>query len=115
MQNHFRVETCKHDRATVVLIASGGLDLASSPALDEELRRIDESDVEFVIVDLRKLEAIDSTGLTVLVKAGQRAEEAGKRFALVKGGQQVERLVNLTGVAGRLAVVDTPVELLGGG
>jgi anti-sigma B factor antagonist len=113
--NHFRVETRKHDRATVVLIVTGELDLASSPALDEELRRIGESDVEVVIVDLRKLEFIDSTGLIVLVKASQRVEEAGKRFALVKGGQQVERLLNLTGVGDRLRVVDTPEELLGGG
>jgi anti-sigma B factor antagonist len=115
VQDHFRAETRKHDHATVVLIASGELDLASSPVLDEQLRRIGESDVELVIVDLRKLEFIDSSGLTVLVKASQRAEEAGKRFALVKGGQQVERLLNLTGVADRLTVVDTPEELLGGG
>ena len=115
VQDHFRVETRKHDRATVVLIASGELDLASSPALDEELRRIGESDVEFVIVDLRELEFIDSSGLTVLVKASQRAAEAGKRFALVQGGQQGERLLSLTGVADHLTVVDTPEELLGGG
>lgn len=115
MQNHFRVETRAHDRQTVVLIASGELDLASSPALDEELRRIGESDVELLIVDLRKLEFIDSSGLSLLVKASQRAEEAGKRFALVKGEKQVERLLDLTGVADHLTVVDTPEELFGGG
>jgi anti-anti-sigma factor len=57
---------------------------------------------------------MDSTGLSVLVKAHQRAEESGKRFALVKGSQQVQRLLSLTGVAQRLTVVDAPEQLLAG-
>ena len=65
-------------------------------------------------MDLRELEFLDSTGLSVLVKANRRAVEAGQRFALVRGGPQVQRLLELTGVADRLTVVDTPEELLGG-
>ncbi len=115
MRDHFRVETRELDRATGVLIASGERDLASGRALEEQLGRIGESDVQLVIVDLRQLAFIDSTGLGMLVKANQRAEEAGKRLALANGGPQVERLPNLTGVADRLTGVETPEELLGGG
>jgi anti-sigma B factor antagonist len=107
----FRVEISHHDRATV-LATSGELDLASGPQLEAELERVSES--ELVIVDLRRLEFIDSTGLSVLVKANQRAEEAGRRFALVNGGSQIQRLLNLTGIADRLTLVDTPEELLAG-
>jgi anti-anti-sigma regulatory factor len=55
----------------------------------------------------------DSTGLSVLVRAHQRAEEQGRRLAMVKGPQQVQRLLSLTGVADRLTLVDRPEELLG--
>ena len=72
-------------------------------------------DKPLVIVDLRELEFMDSTGLSVLVKAHQRAEEQGRRFGLVNGSQQVQRLLTLTGVADRLTVVDAPEDLLGGG
>lgn len=97
-----------------MISVSGELDLASSAGLDEELQRLIESDVEQVILDLRELEFMDSTGLSTLVKAHQRAEEAGRRFGLVRGPQQVQRLLSLTGVEERLTFADTPEELLGG-
>jgi anti-anti-sigma factor len=114
VQSHFRVEVQNYDQATVLAVG-GELDLASTPALEEELGRVVESSgTKLVILDLRELEFMDSTGLSVLVKAHQRAEESGKRFALVKGSQQVQRLLSLTGVAQRLTVVDAPEQLLAG-
>jgi anti-anti-sigma factor len=51
---------------------------------------------------------MDSTGLSVLVRAHQRAEESGRRLGLVNGSQQVQRLLTLTGVADRLTLADAP-------
>ena len=98
-----------------MISVSGELDLASSPALDEELERVAEYGAEVVVVDLRELEFMDSTGLSVLVRAHQRAEEQGRHLGLVNGSQQVKRLLTLTGVAERLVLADTPEELLDGG
>jgi len=111
VQSHFRVEVQGEDRARVIAIR-GELDLASGPALQQQLDRTFESGAELLIVDRRELEFMDSTGLSILVKAHQRAEENGQRFALVKGPQQVQRLFSLTGVSDRLTVVDAPEELL---
>lgn len=113
MQSHFQVEVRNSDDATVISV-SGELDLASSPALEEELERVAQSNAQLVVVDLRNLEFMDSTGLSVLVRAHQRAEENGRRLGLVNGSQQVQRLLTLTGVADRLALTDVPEELLGG-
>jgi anti-sigma B factor antagonist len=107
----FRVKISHHNGATV-LAPSGELDLASGPELEAELERVKAS--ELIIVDLRQLEFIDSTGLSVLVKANQQAQEAGRRFALVNGGSQIQRLLSLTGIADRLTLVETPEELLAG-
>jgi anti-sigma B factor antagonist len=96
-------------------MVSGELDLASSAALEEELARVGESGVSQLIIDLRELEFMDSTGLSTLVKAHQRADEAGREFGLVRGPQQVQRLLSLTGVEDRMTFADTPEELLGGG
>jgi anti-sigma B factor antagonist len=112
VQSHFQVEVQTIGRAAVITV-SGELDLASSAGLDEELQRLIESDFGQVIVDLRRLEFMDSTGLSTLVKAHQRAEETGQRFGLVRGPQQVQRLLSLTGVEERLTFADTPEELLG--
>jgi len=109
VQSHFRLEVRSQGKATIIAV-SGELDLASSPALQEELDRASDSDM--LIIDLRELDFMDSTGLSVLVRAHQRAEEQGRRLAMVKGPQQVQRLLSLTGVADRLTVVDRPQELL---
>lgn len=111
MQSHFRLEVRNQGRATVIGV-SGELDLASSPALQEELDRVAASDAQLLIIDLRDLDFMDSTGLSVLVRAHQRIEEQGRQLAMVKGPQQVQRLLSLTGVADRLKLVDTPEELL---
>ncbi len=114
MQSHIRVETRNDGRAAVITV-SGELDLASSGALAEELARVAESGATRVVIDLRELEFMDSTGLSTLVKAHQRADEAGQEFGLVRGPQQVQRLLSLTGVDERLTFADTPEELLSGG
>ena len=111
MQSNFSVEVHDEDRAVVIGV-SGELDLASSPSLERELERGAAAKAELVIVDLRELEFMDSTGLSVLVRAHQRAGEYGQRFAVVKGPQQVQRLLSLTGVADRLTLADSPDELL---
>lgn len=112
MENEFRVDVRDQGEAAILVI-QGELDLASSSTLEEELDRVRGSR-ELVILDLRELEFMDSTGLSVLVKAHQRAEEVGKRFGLVRGRPQVQRLLTLTGVAGRIEMADSPEELLSG-
>jgi anti-anti-sigma factor len=114
VQNNFQIETRSNGDATLIAVG-GELDLASSPALREELERAHDAGAGLVILDLRELVFMDSTGLSVLVKAHQRAAESGRRFAVVRGGKQVERLLTLTGVAERLTVVDQPDELLDAG
>ncbi len=113
MQSEFRVEVREMDGATVIMI-SGELDLATAPALEEELDRAAQSD-RHLILDLRELDFMDSTGLSVLVRAHQAAEESGRPLSLVKGPPQVQRLLSLTGVAERLNVVETPEDAPGEG
>ena len=69
---------------------------------------------ELVIVDLSELEFIDSSGIGVLVKAHQTAADQGRRLVLIKGGGQVAQMLELTGLADQLTVVDTLVEVLDG-
>lgn len=111
MQHHFRLEVSRTGPGHVLTLF-GELDLASSPALEEELEKVGS---EPIAVDLRDLQFIDSTGLSVLVKAHQRAQETGLTFGLVSVGDgQVQRLLGLTGLNERLRVVATPEQLLSG-
>ncbi|MGH2930892.1 MAG: STAS domain-containing protein, partial [Solirubrobacteraceae bacterium] len=112
VQNQFRVEVQRNDASAVVAV-SGELDLASGPELEAELDRITGPDTQLLVIDLRRLEFMDSTGLSILVRAHQRLAEEGCEMGLVRGSPQVQRLLDLTGVAERLRLVDTPEELAG--
>ena len=111
MQSDFLVDTQTSGRATMLTL-SGELDLLSAPALERALERLSESDAELIIVDLRGLEFMDSTGLHLLVQAQQNAHASGRRLALIKGGEQVQRLFELTGVTENLTIVESADELL---
>jgi anti-sigma B factor antagonist len=108
----FQVEVRREGAAALIAI-SGELDLASGPRLEEELSSLDP-EVTLVVVDLRRLEFMDSTGLSIIVRAHQRLAEQDRELSLVRGSAQVQRLLDLTGVAERVRLVEAPEELLTG-
>lgn len=111
MQSNFRVDTHTTDGA-ITFTLHGELDLLSSPILARAFEPVAQSDAELIMVDLRGLEFMDSTGLHVLVHAQQQAHESGRRFALIRGDEQVQRLLELSGVSEVLTIVASPEELL---
>ena len=111
MQSDFLVDTQSSSRA-ITLTLSGELDLLSAPALERALERLPESDAELIIVDLRGLAFMDSTGLHLLVQVQQKAHASGRRLVLIKGSEQVQRLFELTGVTDNLTIVESADELL---
>jgi anti-sigma B factor antagonist len=111
VHSQFRVEVQRRGPAAVIAVA-GELDLATGHALEAELDDISPSDTRLVVVDLRQLEFMDSTGLSIIVRAHQRLTGEGCELGLVRGSPQVQRLLDLTGVADRIALVSQPEELL---
>jgi anti-anti-sigma factor len=84
---------------TAVVVPSGELDLATAPALEGALARAFEAAGDgSVVLDLRELGFIDSSGLRTLLTARRRAEEAGASFSLVAGHRGLERTLEIAGV-----------------
>jgi anti-sigma B factor antagonist len=91
----FRIDTVERGDSLVLLV-QGELDIVSSPVLDETLVRARGTDAASIVVDLRAVSFIDSTGLHVLIKHA-RATAGGPRIRLTKGSPQTERLFELSG------------------
>ena len=70
-----------------------------------------ETGLGTVVLDLRGLEFIDSSGLRLVVLADMQAREAGRRFALVRGPETVHRVFEITRMSERLDFVDDPDEV----
>jgi anti-anti-sigma factor len=109
LEPHFQVEVRVEARKTVLRLL-GELDVSSSSALEDELHRVGSA--ALIVLDLRELEFIDSTGLGVLVKTHQRMRDAGDRLAVVEGDGQVKRLLKLTGLDQQLTILNSPDEEL---
>jgi anti-sigma B factor antagonist len=96
----------------VVLSLNGELDLASVPLLESEVENATLDSPATIVLDLRKLEFIDSTGLRVILSLDKRSTERGVTFAIVRGSQQVQRLMSMTRVDEHLRIIATPEEIL---
>ena len=96
------------ERERVRVVADGELDLATAPALDDQLRELHRAGFAHVVVDLRRLTFIDCAGLRALLDAHARAAADSTKLTLL-GGPPVRRLLALTG-ADRQLPLDTSAE-----
>jgi anti-sigma B factor antagonist len=96
----------------IVLRLDGELDLASVPALEDAMTEETLDGMAEVVLDLRGLEFIDSTGLRAILLQDKRSTERGQTFALVRGSEQVQRLLDLTHLDEHLKIVSSPEEIL---
>jgi anti-sigma B factor antagonist len=99
------ITTEQHEGQTRVVLA-GELDIASTEQLDEALATIEGEDLGTLVLDLRNVEFIDSTGLRTVIAADERARSADRRFVVVRGPGAVERLFSVTQLDQRFEIVD---------
>lgn len=95
-----------------MLVLSGELDMATAPYLEREIASARSGDPEAIVLDLRGLDFIDSTGLRTLITEHERSRVSGRKFALVQGSKQVDRLMSITRVAEHLRIVSSAEEVL---
>jgi anti-sigma B factor antagonist len=94
------------------LTLSGELDLATAPDLEQLVNdRVDAG--REVVVDLRPLEFMDSSGIRVLVAAHARAGRTGARLIVVrpKSDSAIAKIVAVSGLESKLNIVDDPAKV----
>ncbi|MBJ7005654.1 MULTISPECIES: STAS domain-containing protein [Streptomyces] len=88
-----------HDAATgPVLHVTGDLDYAQATALREQVEGLVLSPGQNLVIDLSGLEYCDSTGITVLLAARQRAHTAGADMALAAVPADTLRILTIVGL-----------------
>jgi anti-anti-sigma factor len=99
--------TLSDGRALVTL--RGELDLAGARRLEAEVERLARpKGPETVVMDLRGLDFLDSSGLRLVTLADRRMAADGRRLVLVRGPEAVHRVFEITRLADRLNFVDSP-------
>ncbi len=107
MSKPFEV-TIEHDGSTPRMVLTGELDLATAEQLEDELKRVESSEPPKLVLDLRKLEFMDSTGLRAVIAADSRARERGGKVVIVRAPEEVDRVFRITRMDQHLELVDEP-------
>jgi anti-anti-sigma factor len=94
------------DAGNRVIRVGGELDLATVPALEEELEAAIGSPSDAVVVDLSDLDFIDSTGIAVLVRAIGQSNGSGRLRFVPSRAEGVNRVLAMTGVSERMTLAD---------
>ena len=101
------LEVDTEERAGLVRVAlRGELDLSTVPQVEKALRDVEAEKPELIVLDLGRLSFLDSTGLRMVMMAEQRARDGGRRLALVRGPESVQRVFSITKLDERLEIVD---------
>jgi anti-anti-sigma factor len=102
------------ENGAVRIALSGELDISTAPRVEEELERVEPDGPAVLVLDLRAVSFMDSTGLRLIVSADGRAREQGRRLAVVRGPETVQRIFRVTRLEERLDMVDDPAAVAAG-
>lgn len=94
---------------------TGSLDIATSPTVRAALVEASERGDHRLIVDLSKVDFLDSTGLGAMIGAQRRAKEFDGDVRLVAKEGQILRLLRITGLMKVFAVYATLDDAVGDG
>lgn len=86
----------------------GELDMAGVDQLERLLTPNQTPEGATFVIDMRGLSFIDSSGLRALIMADERVRDEGGRFIVVRGPDRVNEILEMTGVAQRIELVDEP-------
>ena len=91
---------CEEDarNGTLYVRPHGDLDMSTAPILEQALRDALGRGQRSLVVDLRGLNFMDSTGLTMVTRLNNEAGHDGFNLALIEGEPRIMRLFQLTGL-----------------
>jgi anti-sigma B factor antagonist len=96
---------------TPLLSLRGELDLSTVPKVEQALRQLETDGTPVVILDLRGLTFLDSSGLRLILDADTRARRDDRRLLVVPGPPEVQRVFQVTLTDARIEFVKDPASI----
>lgn len=106
MNINLDVEVVEQDLTTTLVLA-GEIDAYTAPKLKEALLPLTQKAGVMVIVDLEKVNYMDSTGLGVFISALKSTKEYNSELKLVQLQDRVRRLFEITSLDSIITIDST--------
>jgi anti-anti-sigma factor len=110
LEGEFRWRVTAADGWTV-LVLEGELDFAHLDTARKALLDLGLTSVARLALDLRGITFMDTSGVRLVLQAMHRADDCGAEFALIRGPQLVQHVLELVGLTEQLRIVEGPGEL----
>jgi len=105
----------RHEASALHVSVAGDFDIAAVPDFESRLVATIDGGARHIVVDLSGAAAVDSTGLTSLLRLHRRLKERGGSFHVVCVNPRIVKLFTITGLVRVLSIVainpldDTPL------
>ncbi len=96
---------------TPLLILRGELDLSTASQVEHALGQLEQDGASLIVIDLRGLTFLDSSGLRLILEADSRARREDRRLLVVPGPPEVQRVFRVTLTDARIEFVEDPLAI----
>lgn len=100
----FEIVVDEHETFVLVRL-HGEFDLAAAEAVETALLPLEDR-FPTVVLDLRAVSFLDSTGMRAIVSADARSRKSGFELKIVRGPEAVQKLLYLAGLDKILPLID---------
>jgi anti-sigma B factor antagonist len=101
--NGFRI-AFEPDRERITLHVLGEIDIATAGDMEDPLLDLLDSGFETIVLDLREVTFLDSSGIRVLINSHQYAQECAARLSIVVGTSRSREVLELSGAIDHLDI-----------
>lgn len=105
----------QHRGDALVVTVQGEIDIATVDMVRDALRSGDSATPSLVVLDLRGLAFLDTSGLRLITEELHRAKEGRHSFRVVRGPARVQRIFEVAGLAAAAFWCDSAEQALGNG
>lgn len=107
----FEAQVTRREDGAIAVSLSGDLDLSTLDQLTSALDGHLDGKPELVVLDLRELTFLDSSGLRAMLGLHAKLTAQGGRLVIVRGPRRVHRVLELTRADEELEIVADPAAI----
>lgn len=104
--------TDKKEKFTIVSLEEGKLNTLSAPELKSEFVLINTDGQKYIILDLSKVDFVDSSGLSAILTANRLCKNSNGSLVLAGLQDNVQKLINISQLDDILNIVPTLSEAI---
>lgn len=104
---HMTLKSETREGGTIVLMPTGDVDLAASPILRQEIKKLQTGRPLRLIIDLSGVPYMDSSGVATLVEAMQIARRNNTKLLLCRLQDKVKSIFEIARLDTVFTIVDT--------